>query len=180
LDWVAIESAYKKSTESVREIAARKGVSHVAILKRAREEGWGSRPPGARKAPPKAGNQSAELPKSVTSMLKGAMFEETVTHQRGNQARGNEAIPSGVKLPVIIRQWVKNRQEVAQVCLDQYKGHPTLDCRSWYRDVASGQLKPSPKGWTLPLAQAADLAVAINDAIAKAQELGLLPKGEGK
>lgn len=39
-DWERIESDYRAGLLSVREIAASQGVSHVAIAKRAKKEGW--------------------------------------------------------------------------------------------------------------------------------------------
>lgn len=39
-DWEAIESAYRAGSLSVRSIAERHDVSHVAIAKKAKKEGW--------------------------------------------------------------------------------------------------------------------------------------------
>lgn len=39
-DWEAIESAYRAGSLSIRAIAEKHGVSHVAIQKRATKEGW--------------------------------------------------------------------------------------------------------------------------------------------
>ncbi|WP_427183542.1 hypothetical protein ACL598_16885 [Bordetella bronchialis] len=39
-DWERIEADYRAGLLSVREIAARQGVSHVAIAKRAKRDGW--------------------------------------------------------------------------------------------------------------------------------------------
>lgn len=40
LDWVAIESAYRAGSLSVRTIAEVHGITHAAISKRAKKEGW--------------------------------------------------------------------------------------------------------------------------------------------
>jgi hypothetical protein len=40
LDWEAIEGMYRAGLLSVREIARSHGISHVAILKRAKADGW--------------------------------------------------------------------------------------------------------------------------------------------
>jgi hypothetical protein len=169
LDWVAIQSAWTKSDESVRQIGERHGVSHARISQRAKAEKWGERKGGS-SVPPK--RRAGKLPEQGNGNLPKPL-PATVTKAL--------TVAPGVKFPIVIRQWEKNRQEVARVAIDQYKGHETLDCRSWYRDVATGELKPSPKGWTLPLAQAGDLAAAVNDAIAKAKQLGLLkPEEEGQ
>ncbi|WP_288656573.1 hypothetical protein [Pantoea sp. UBA6567] len=39
-DWEAIESAYRAGLLSVREIASQHGITHTAINKRAKKEGW--------------------------------------------------------------------------------------------------------------------------------------------
>ncbi|WP_054475542.1 hypothetical protein [Achromobacter sp. 2789STDY5608615] len=39
-DWERIEADYRSGLLSVREIAARQGISHVAIAKRAKRDGW--------------------------------------------------------------------------------------------------------------------------------------------
>lgn len=39
-DWEAIESAYRAGLLSVREIGSQQGVTHTAINKRAKKEGW--------------------------------------------------------------------------------------------------------------------------------------------
>ncbi|KUQ08864.1 hypothetical protein AWI07_12430 [Enterobacter roggenkampii] len=39
-DWEAIESAYRAGVLSVRELAGKYGISHQAISKRAKKEGW--------------------------------------------------------------------------------------------------------------------------------------------
>ena len=39
-DWESIERDYRAGLLSVREMAATYGVSHVAIMKRAKKDGW--------------------------------------------------------------------------------------------------------------------------------------------
>ena len=39
-DWEAIESAYRAGVLSVRELAGKYGISHQAISKRAKKDGW--------------------------------------------------------------------------------------------------------------------------------------------
>lgn len=39
-DWEAIESAYRAGLMSIREIASQQGITHTAINKRAKKEGW--------------------------------------------------------------------------------------------------------------------------------------------
>jgi hypothetical protein len=40
IDWQSVETAYRTTARSVREIAGAHGVSHVGILKRAKRDGW--------------------------------------------------------------------------------------------------------------------------------------------
>ncbi len=75
----------------------------------------------------------------------------------------------GVNLPVI------EKVEVIRVALNEYKGHRTIDVRTWYR-AKSGDLRPGPPGITLGIASLPALADAINQAFKKAIELGIVDK----
>lgn len=74
-DWERIEADYRAGLLSVREIASANGVSHVAISKRAKRDGW-ERDLGAKiKAKADALVTKAEVTKEVTS-------EQLVTERR--------------------------------------------------------------------------------------------------
>lgn len=50
VDWVAIEAAYRAGVEPVTAIAAKHGISHTAINKRAKAKGWVRNPGAAKRA----------------------------------------------------------------------------------------------------------------------------------
>lgn len=74
-DWERIEADYRAGLLSVREIAAANGVSHVAIGKRAKRDGWERDLDAKIKAKADALVTKAEVTKEVTS-------EQAVTERR--------------------------------------------------------------------------------------------------
>ncbi|MFC4431617.1 hypothetical protein [Cupriavidus respiraculi] len=50
IDWVAVEAAYRAGTEPVTAIAAKHGISHTAVNKRAKTQGWIRNPGTAKRA----------------------------------------------------------------------------------------------------------------------------------
>jgi len=74
IDWERIEADYRAGLLSVREIAATQGVSHVAISKRAKREGWDRDLSAKIKAKADALVTKREVTKEVTS-------EKAVTDQ---------------------------------------------------------------------------------------------------
>lgn len=68
-DWERIEADYRAGLLSVREIAAANGVSHVAIGKRAKRDGWERDLDAKIKAKAEALVTKAEVTKEVTSEL---------------------------------------------------------------------------------------------------------------
>lgn len=49
VDWIAIEGLYRSGTRSTRDIANEYGLSHEAIRKRARKDGWTKDPTGTKR-----------------------------------------------------------------------------------------------------------------------------------
>ena len=74
-DWERIEADYRAGLLSVREIAVAQGVSHVAIGKRAKRDGWERNLQAKIKAKADALVTKAEVTKEVTS-------EQAVTERR--------------------------------------------------------------------------------------------------
>jgi hypothetical protein len=79
VDWVEIEAAYRANTEPVTAIAAKHGISHTAINKRARTGGWIRNPGKAKRAIVEAhfsGAQPVSSPK-VSGKVSG-LTRETI------------------------------------------------------------------------------------------------------
>lgn len=82
--------------------------------------------------------------------------------------------------PIEIAKFWKNRarNESLHVSLSEYEGHCLINVRI-YSTGTDGIDRPTPKGVAMGIAKLPELAKAINSAMAKAQELGLL-KNEGE
>jgi hypothetical protein len=83
--------------------------------------------------------------------------------------------------PVEIAKFWKNRRrnESVHVSLSEYEGHCLINVRV-YCTGTDGIDRPTPKGLSLVVLRLPELAKAINKALAKAQELGLLPDDGGE
>jgi hypothetical protein len=87
-------------------------------------------------------------------------------------------VPSKRKLPVVVDKFWRNRLgESIVVQLREYEGRVLIDVRVHYTD-ANGKTQPTVKGVSCVVLRLPDLAKAINKAVQKARELGLLGKGE--
>jgi hypothetical protein len=78
----------------------------------------------------------------------------------------------------VAKFWRNRRGEAIIVCLREYEGRPLIDCRVHFTNK-EGKLQPTSKGLSLVLARLPDLAKAINRALVKAKELGLIDDDEG-
>lgn len=96
-DWERIEADYRAGLLSVREIAAANGVSHVAIGKRAKRDGWERDLDAKIKAKAEALVTKAEVTKEVTS-------EQAVTERRIVEANAQ----------VIAEVRVSHRRDIAR------------------------------------------------------------------
>jgi len=96
-DWERIEADYRAGLLSVREIAAANGVSHVAIGKRAKRDGWERDLNAKIKAKADALVTKAEVTKEVTS-------EQAVTERRIVEANAH----------VIAEVRVSHRRDIAR------------------------------------------------------------------
>jgi len=75
--------------------------------------------------------------------------------------------------PLIIFKFWKNRKHDAIiVSLSTFEGKNLVDLRM--HAMKEGRLVPTPKGLAMVVRRLPDLAKAINNALRKAQELGLL------
>jgi hypothetical protein len=76
--------------------------------------------------------------------------------------------------PVIISQFWKNRRHDAVVTtLSTFEGRNLVDIRTHVMD-RKGCLVPTPKGLSIVVLRLPELAKAVNEALAKARELGLI------
>ncbi|PJG56631.1 hypothetical protein CVM73_03525 [Bradyrhizobium forestalis] len=76
--------------------------------------------------------------------------------------------------PVVVDQfWANRRHDAIVVDLSTYQGHNLVNVRKHAMD-RDGKLKPTPKGIAIKVTRLPDLAKAINKAVEKARELGLL------
>jgi ABC-type amino acid transport substrate-binding protein len=76
--------------------------------------------------------------------------------------------------PVIVeRLWANRQHDAVYVTLSTFRDHNLVDIRKHSMD-RSGKLVPTPKGLALKITRLPDLAKAVNKALTKARELGLL------
>lgn len=81
-------------------------------------------------------------------------------------------------LPHLLDSWPKGR-DIVQIQISEYKNTPIIDCRLWYA-ATDGELRPGPKGLTLPLDALPRLSNALLQAVSFARAKGLLPEGGGQ
>jgi hypothetical protein len=73
----------------------------------------------------------------------------------------------------IAKLWRDRNGTAIIIALRSYKERPFLDLRT-FLPTTDGKLAPSQKGLTLPLRKIAEVAKALEKAIERARELGLL------
>lgn len=77
--------------------------------------------------------------------------------------------------PVVISKFWKNRRrnESVRVSLSEYEGHCLINVRV-YCTGTDGIDRPTPKGVAMGIRKLPELAKAVNTALTKAHELGLI------
>jgi hypothetical protein len=76
--------------------------------------------------------------------------------------------------PIEIAKFFKNRRkDVIVVSLSTYEGRNLVDVRQHFTNE-QGLMRPTSKGVAMVVLRLPELAKAINKALAKAQELGLI------
>jgi hypothetical protein len=81
--------------------------------------------------------------------------------------------------PLVIQKFWKNRRhESIVVSLSKFEGINIVNLRQHYTD-STGIDRPTPKGVAMAVRRLPDLAKAVNAALAKAIELGLVGSAEG-
>jgi hypothetical protein len=75
--------------------------------------------------------------------------------------------------PVIIAQWELNRRESVRIEIHEFKGTQLICIRKWFA-AADDTMAPGRHGINLSLKHLPQLAAAVNDALSKAREEGLI------
>jgi hypothetical protein len=78
-----------------------------------------------------------------------------------------------------IAQWELNSRESVRVELLEFKGTQLIGIRKWFAG-ANGTMAPGKSGINLNLKHLPRLAAAVNDALLKAQEDGLIFAEDGR
>lgn len=82
--------------------------------------------------------------------------------------------------PVVVDRFFSNRRkDVITTTLQSYKGHALVDVRKHVHD-REGKVVPTAKGITMKVTRLPELGKAINKALEKARELGLLDGSEAE
>ena len=77
----------------------------------------------------------------------------------------------------IAKFWKNRRHDAIVVSLSTYEGKNLVDVRM--HAMKDGRLLPTPKGVAMVVLRLPELANAVNKALAKAKELGLLTDDDG-
>jgi hypothetical protein len=80
--------------------------------------------------------------------------------------------------PLTWKFWRNRRGEAVVVSIEPFEGKTVLHVRQYFTD-AQGRLLPTKKGICIDALRLPDLAGAVNRALVRARELGLIPP-EGK
>jgi len=101
-------------------------------------------------------------------------------HGRGHSDRpAPELRTRKLAEPVIVSEfWANRRGESVRIQLREFEGLALVDIRKHYT-AADGTMQPTKKGLSIAIARLPDLAKAMNQAVIKAIELGLIKGAEG-
>jgi hypothetical protein len=88
------------------------------------------------------------------------------------------AQPVANDLPILVGQFPANSRETARVILEKYKGHNLLYLNKWYVSP-DGELLPGMGGFAVNVRCLPRLKELIDQALAKAIEIGLVSNGGG-
>jgi Transcriptional Coactivator p15 (PC4) len=81
--------------------------------------------------------------------------------------------------PIEVAKFFKNRRkDIIVVSLSTFEGRNLVDVRQHFTNE-QGLMRPTSKGVAMVVLRLPDLAAAVNKALSKARELGLLDGEEG-
>ena len=86
------------------------------------------------------------------------------------------ANPSPDLPTLIVAEFERNGREVVRITLETFKGHKTINIRTWYRD-RGGELRPSRSGIAMSIRHLPALAEGITKAFQIAQEVAAFDRG---
>jgi hypothetical protein len=70
---------------------------------------------------------------------------------------------------ILVHEFAKNKNKTIRIHVQEFRGSEFLSLREFYRDKESGELKPSPKGFTIKPELYAEL---LHGVIAAGEALG--------
>jgi Transcriptional Coactivator p15 (PC4) len=125
-----------------------------------------------------AANERARIQRQGTA---AAIEPAAVKRPPGRKTTATRAQGPSLAEPVKVDSfWANRSHDACVVMLSTFNGHNIVDVRKHVMN-GSGQLVPTPKGIALKVTRLPDLAKAIDKALRKAIDLGLLKAaGEGE
>lgn len=94
--------------------------------------------------------------------------------QQSGNARQRPSLPEEI---VIAKFWKnRGRNESLRISLSEYEGHCLINVRI-YATGTDGIDRPTSKGVAMGIGKLPELAKALNDAVEKARQLGLIEGG---
>jgi hypothetical protein len=81
--------------------------------------------------------------------------------------------------PVVIAEWALNSRESLRVELSEFRGTQLIGIRKWFA-AANDAMAPGKHGINLSLKHLPRLAAAVNDALSRALEDGLITADDGR
>lgn len=130
-------------------------------------------------------NANAAPARAVPEGLRGVLNSsasstpdaEPATHRRPGRKTGRTGSrkPSPLTEPIQVAEWKRGRSgDVFRVELKNYETRDIVDLRIWFSE--NGYRRPG-RGLAMSIRQLPELALAINNALQKCRELGLLDEG---
>lgn len=77
-----------------------------------------------------------------------------------------------VELPSFIIN--KTDSGMVKVQVNEYKGKMLVDIRYYYKDKASGEYKPTPKGTSIPIEKAKSFKIRMSKLVTAIEDQGLV------
>jgi hypothetical protein len=93
---------------------------------------------------------------------------------RKNWGQPKSSVPkAAVAFPILVAEWPRSEREVLRIMLSKYRERISIDVRAWFRTRQGGELRPSRRGFSLPLTEISDIREGLRKAEKIAAQLGL-------